>query len=552
MFQQLKDLSLYEQAELLTRTLVKRESYNGTHGEKEKAEFIKDILVSFPYFQKHPDQVWVQEIENDGLERKNIFAFIQGKSKRTVLYHAHIDTVSTEDYGPLQEKAHDPDALRRFFQSYDGDEKVQKDAESGKWLFGRGALDMQSGIAVHLANALYYSEHPEELEGSLLLLFNPDEESQHAGMITALSELERLKMEENLTFLAAINNDFISPLYEGDCKRYIYTGAAGKILPCFHVFGRVAHVGDGLKAIDPTYITSEINRSINQNPRFMERIDGEFILPPSCLYHRDDKVSYNVQTPESSKIYFNYFMYEKTAKDVLKEMVQIAHGVCKDYGQMLLERNELFRNIHSLPERNLDINIEVVTLFEFMEKLKLEGRDVENTLETVLDETMGLDTRERAFKMVEALQQLDPDKNPRVVVFFAPPFLPHNYLNVENEFGTKTKKALEERLNRISEETGEEFVVKRFFPYLADGSFLSLHESDEDIDNLTKNIPMMDELYPLPISRIRNLNIPSINIGVYGEDGHKWTERLYMPYTFGVLPEVIREVTGSFWGMDVE
>ena len=29
-------------------------------------------------------------------------------------------------------------------------------------------------------------------------------------------------------------------------------------------------------------------------------------------------------------------------------------------------------------------------------------------------------------------------------------------------------------------------------------------------------------------------------MGVYGNDGHKWTERVYKPYSFSVLPLLIR------------
>ncbi|RLQ97401.1 M20/M25/M40 family metallo-hydrolase [Falsibacillus albus] len=549
MYSQLRKLTLQDQAELLTRSLIAHKSYNGTEGEVTKSIQIKNILKSFPYYQQNPDFLWEQNIDHDPIGRKNIFAFIKGKSNRTVLYHAHFDTVSTEDFGSLQDKAHDPDYLERFFCQYEGEEKVRLDAESGKWLFGRGALDMQSGIAVHMANALYYMDHPDELEGSILLLFNADEESQHAGMIAALEELERLEEKDDAHIVAAINNDFISPLFEGDCKRYIYTGAAGKVLPCFYAFGREAHVGDGLTAIDPTYITSELNRRINQNIFLMEKISGEFVLPPSCLYQKDDKYHYNVQTPVSSRIYFNYFMYERTAKDVLNEMVHIASAVCEDYEQLLMERNEQFRMLHHYPKRNLSWKIEVVTLYQLIEKLKSEGREPDKVMERVLAENADLETREQVFKLVEGLQQLDTDKTPRVVVFFAPPFLPHNYLNVENQYGTKTKAALESSLDEISAATGEEFEIRRFFPYLADGSFLSLHETDEDIEYLTKNIPLMDKLYPLPIDRIRKLNIPSINIGVYGQDGHKWTERVYKPYTFNVLPKVIREVTKAFWNI---
>ncbi|GLV67501.1 hypothetical protein Bmyc01_61700 [Bacillus mycoides] len=42
---------------------------------------------------------------------------------------------------------------------------------------------------------------------------------------------------------------------------------------------------------------------------------------------------------------------------------------------------------------------------------------------------------------------------------------------------------------------------------------------------------------------IRKLNIPSINMVVYGKDGHKWTERVYKPYSFSILSLLIRNTT---------
>ncbi|MCD2476317.1 peptidase M20, partial [Staphylococcus aureus] len=86
--------------------------------------------------------------------------------------------------------------------------------------------------AVHLANLLHFSENLETLPGNVLFMANPDEESQHSGILASISELNRLKKEKQLHYLAAINTDFITPLYDGDQTRYIYTGAAGKLLPC--------------------------------------------------------------------------------------------------------------------------------------------------------------------------------------------------------------------------------------------------------------------------------------------------------------------------------
>jgi arginine utilization protein RocB len=537
----LKGKSVYDQIELLTKTLVKHKSYNNTDGEESKALKIKEIIQSFPYFQQHPENLWTQSIPGDEHGRFNVFAKISGKSRRTLLFHAHLDTVGTDDFGILKEHAHDPDFLEAFFSDYEGDEKVKEDAQSGKWMFGRGSLDMQSGIAVHLANLLHFSGNAGELDGDLLFLFNPDEESEHAGMIAAIDELYRLK-EEGTSFLAAINDDFISPVYDGDCKRYIYTGAAGKLLPCFYIAGREAHVGDILTSIDPTRIASDINLKINQNIDLLEDIDGEFVLPPSCLYFKDKKTVYNVQTPLETRMYFNYFVYEKTSKEVLEELVKVAKQSVGQLEASSKEKYEKYRSLHGFPERDVSWKVEVTAFEDFVDELNEKGLNPETVMKETLAELRGQDNREIAFSIVEALQKLDPEKKPRVIVFFAPPFLPHNFLTDENEFGKKVNSVLKECLRKTAEETGEEFEIKRFFPYLADGSFLSLHESDEDIEAFKDNMPMIESLYPVPIDRIRELNIPSINIGVYGRDGHQWTERVYKPYSFSTLPGIIRGV----------
>lgn len=84
--------------------------------------------------------------------------------------------------------------------------------------------------------------------------------------------------------MAAINTDFITPLYDGDQTRYIYTGAAGKLLPCFYIYGREVHVGDTLAGIDPNFISSEITSRLHNNIHLAEKVEGELVLPhPVCI-----------------------------------------------------------------------------------------------------------------------------------------------------------------------------------------------------------------------------------------------------------------------------
>ncbi|TDL35440.1 M20/M25/M40 family metallo-hydrolase [Jeotgalibacillus sp. S-D1] len=540
MYKDLKGKTAAEQAEWLTRCLIAAKSYTGTSGESEKAELIYSIIKSFPYFKENPEAVWVQEIPNDPYSRKNVWAIVSGAQAKTVLFHSHIDTVGTDDFGMLQSIAHDPDALEAYFSTYNGDDLVKEQALTGDWLFGRGSLDMQSGAAIHLTNLLELSEQKTALDGTMLFLFNPDEESEHAGMLAALLELERLKTE-GLQYVAAINNDFIAPMHDKDEIKYIYTGAAGKVLPSFYIYGREAHVGDVLTAIDPTLVGSEINRKINQNLNLTEELEGEYVLPPACLYFKEDKHDYNVQTAVSARLYFNYFVFEQTAKDVMDKLRAITLNTVEELKQQSEQRYDEHRQRHGFPPSKWKWDMEVCTFDELKEKLRDMGLPVDQVLDEVVEKWKGKDRRETSFALVEALQQLDPDKTPRVILFFAPPFLPHNYLNDQYEFGTEIKQKLSKRLKIVSDKTKETFLTKRFFPYLADGSYLSLHETEAEVDVLRQNMPRMNDIYPLPLDLIRSVNIPSINIGVYGRDGHKWTERVYKPYTFHVLPGLIKD-----------
>ncbi|ERH54515.1 MULTISPECIES: M20 family metallopeptidase [Bacillus amyloliquefaciens group] len=545
MYQQLSKMLPEEKIEAITKSLVALNSINGTLGEGKKADYIKDMIKSFPYFQENPSHVWEQAIPEDPYGRKNIFAFIEGNgdSLNTVIYHAHLDTVGIEDFGPLKDIAFDSDRLAEYFSNYEFDRDVQRDARSGEWMFGRGSVDMQSGIAVHLANLLHFSERRDQLPGHILFMANPDEESQHSGILTSISELKRLKQEKQLRYLAAINNDFITPLYEGDTTRYIYTGAAGKLLPCFAIYGREVHVGDTLSGIDPNLIASEITRRVHNNIHMAENIEGELVLPPTCLYQRDNKEAYNVQTAVSSYVYFNYFIYEKTAKEVMDQLTAVADEACKETERKLSDYYDEYCERTSLPKKEMSWNVQVYSLEDYLKRLRSRGIDPAQCIEQAFKTYEHLELRMRCFKAVEELQKLDPEQGAKVIIFYAPPYLPHNYLKEESTRDRLLQHVIQEAVDKTAASTGETFVFKKFFPYLADGSFLSLHETDAEVSAFTDNFPGWDVIGTIPFKEIRELNIPSVNIGVYGKDGHKWTERVYKPYTFHVLPELIQQTT---------
>ncbi|MCM3082014.1 M20/M25/M40 family metallo-hydrolase [Brevibacillus invocatus] len=550
MYQQIKDLSLFEQVEAMTESLVETLSINGTTGEVDIAEKVEQILRSFPYFQQHPEAVWTQALPHDHLGRKNVFARVKGtgNSKKTVIFHSHIDTVGIDDYGKQIGMANNPKELLHFFSQWDGSQEVQEHAQSGDWMFGRGALDMKSGVAVHLSNLLYFSQHPDEVDGEIIFMANPVEENQHTGVIAAVDELIRLREEEKLQYVVAINNDYISPLYPGDPKKYIYTGAGGKLLPCFYVYGRETHVGQTLNGLDPTLVTAELNRRINNNMDFTEQVDGEMVIPPSALYHRDTKSFYNVQTSVTSHLYFNVMVLEASPQDIMKKLKETAVSTAAWTRDYYIQQYTQFAQSNDFPDMMPSWEMDVYTYEEFCEKLSAQGVDVKQVTAKVVEENSGMELRQLCFEIVDRLRQLDDSGKPCMVIFYAPPYCPHNYLKGDSKGDQEVLQVIQNVTAKCEQEKGEVFAVKRFFPYLTDSSYLSLHDTDEEVASLIDNFPEWERIYPVPVKRIRELNVPAINVGVYGLDAHRWTERVYKPYSFDTVPKMIREMTGQWLG----
>ncbi|WP_057735486.1 M20/M25/M40 family metallo-hydrolase [Liquorilactobacillus uvarum] len=542
MYQELELLSDEQRIEAITRKLVSVKSVNGTAGEVAIAEEVEKILRSFPFFQQHPDFVWTQKLPGDSLGRKNVFAFIKKEgATKTVIYHSHMDTVGIDDFGVLKEEALDSDQLNEYFKGYSEDPDIQKDALSGDWLFGRGALDMKSGDAVNLANLLHYSEHPEEMMGNLLFMGNCVEENDHSGAIASLDELEKLKQNYNLTYEVAVNTDFISPKYEGDQQKYIYYGAAGKALTCFYIKGIETHVGNTYAGVDSTLVASRINLLINNNPEFVEDIPDEEILPSSCLMLRDQKDFYNVQTAKVTHMYFNTFTYKRPVYEILQHLKEAVQHDCSDLVADLAAKQSAYLNGLSFPAVQDERKIKVFTFAEYLDYLHQEGVQVDDLIHSFWLKNQGLDKREIGFALIDYLDKQLNDNVAKVVLFLAPPFCPHNSIAQDSRIYQKLKATLTD----YGQE--EDFKMKQFFPYLSDSSYLAIDETNAEINKLTENFPLAGKIYPLPYDKMRSLSIPAVDIGVFGKGAHTWKERVYKPYSFEFLPKLIRDFTAKTW-----
>ncbi|MDP9138768.1 MAG: M20/M25/M40 family metallo-hydrolase, partial [Pseudomonadota bacterium] len=177
-----------------SEALVGWMSVTGSDGEIAFPHKLANRLRSAGYFGDRPEDVHVLPISGDTRKRCNLLAFVRGQGRSTVVLTGHFDVVSIDNYGDLAPFAGSPDELtpRLLAElSASGSHPLAlSDLQTGRFLPGRGMLDMKSGLAAGLAVLEAFAADPQR-RGNLLFLAVPDEENQSAGMRAAAPELAR-------------------------------------------------------------------------------------------------------------------------------------------------------------------------------------------------------------------------------------------------------------------------------------------------------------------------------------------------------------------------
>ncbi|MEH7443168.1 M20/M25/M40 family metallo-hydrolase [Bacillus sp. JJ1122] len=532
-----------------TKQLVNIGSIVNTTGEKEIAQALYTMISSFPYFIGNPTHVIKSQTQNDELERYNVLAFVKGtkgNSNKTVILMGHHDTVGIDDFTQLADQAFHPDELLVELKKENLPPLVKEHAESGEWMFGRGVLDMKSGVASHLYLLKYYSEHPEELRGNLVFLSECDEEDSSNGVLSAVKTLNAWKQEHGFEYVAAINSDFVAPRHEGDKNRYIYKGTVGKLLPSFFITGAETHVGSTFEGLDPNLIAAELTRQIDYNPDLCNEAFGEITMPPVSLKQMDLKPNYTVQTALAAYVYYNFFIHSWTPKDVLEKLKDQASIAFENALKLYYDRYERFCKISGEPCKELTWQPRVMTYEEMeAELIKANGSAYKTHMasfkETLLLDS-SLDLRMYAARVVEESWKWMPDQSPAIIVFYSSLYSPRIEVTGETEVERNLIEALDMAVETIQPGYEEPIVIRSFFPYISDMSFLALSDDDEALDAASRNNPSWGTKFHVEYADIRELNVPVINIGPYGLDAHKRYERMEMDYSLEIVPNLTNEV----------
>lgn len=527
-----------ENIESLTRKLVSIKSITGKENSETKiANYIKDYFLKLSYFKNNPQQVMTFDCGN---KRYSTLSYIKGKGKDTLILMGHIDTVDILDYGKIQNKAFNPDELiKALNKEFDLNKEVKKDIASNDYLFSRGILDMKAGVAAYMEIMKYFSNHLDELNGNLVFLAECDEEGDSKGIIKALDILNELKIKEDFNYLGLINGDYD---VVRNNERYIYLGTIGKLLPCFVAIGKESHVGNPFNGFDPNLLLSIINKNISLNMELADHIKNQTTFPPISLKQADNKNDYTVQTATSAFSYFNYLIYNSSPKTVLNKCLKIAKDSFKETISLLNNNYHQYCLMNKKKYQKLPYEVNVYTYEKWDELLSKDPdykRKINNYKKKLLKDNPTIDMREFSYKVILYSYNFYKEKKPVLILFYGSMF----YSPIETK-DQRIINAVNKAIKKVQVNSKYQIKTAYYYPYISDMSFLATPFKINDIKAYTNNM-VFDINYPY--EAIKNIDIPVINIGTYGKDGHTFVERLEKDYSFKKMPILVYETIKAFF-----
>ncbi|MBQ5441142.1 MAG: M20/M25/M40 family metallo-hydrolase [Firmicutes bacterium] len=525
---------------------MKVESFTFSSNERLVEDFLRKWFESVPYFKEHPDLCGAYEIQGDPLSRKVMYGMVRGRGNKAVVLIHHYDVVGIEDFKLLKDYAFSPDELGEKLKEIK--ESLPKDARedlvSGDWLFGRGGCDMKGGGSIQWTLLKKYSEL-DDFEGNVIVIAVPDEENMSAGMRGAVPLLAELKDRYNLDYRMMINSE---PQQRKSADEGIFSeGTVGKIMPFVYVRGYLSHVGKVFEGFSPVNLMSEIVRRTDLNMDFTDAVAGESSPPPTWLYLKDSKTVYDVSMPLSMAGCLSVLTLNQTPMSIISRLKSICE---ESFDKVLGEMHASYDRFCAVAKpvaKDLPWKPCVMSFMElYNEALRDHGdafkKAYEAELEVLTAKLTSGDTNiiECNFELVEKVFEYVDDLSPRVIYGLVPPYYP----NVSNYFyeGLGERKEITPLLNEFTmKEFGEKYTNEYFFTGICDLSFsgFSGGSSENVTAALKEYMPLFGKYYDIPFDALEKISMPCINIGPWGKDFHKLTERVLKRDLYERTPRIL-------------
>lgn len=520
--------------------LMAAKSISGMADEIQGAEVILDMLRELDYFKAHSENIFTVPVAGDPLGRYIVAALMcgGGAAGDTVILTGHYDVVDTDEFAQLKDIAFDMDAITAHIGELPMSEECRQDYESGDWLFGRGSADMKFGHALIIELLRHYGEDISALSGNLLYVAVCGEETNSEGMLTAAPFLNKLAAERNLHYRALLLSEcYLNDDMAHDTTRYIHYGATGKVMPLFFCAGKGCHADEPFVGLDANALNAAVYARLAMNADYCEHMRGECTPPAVCLKMKDLKANYSVSIPMYAVSYYSLLTLDLDPEGITERLKALAYDA---FSAMLEKRRQDMRRYEQFMPRPIatrDFEPNVITYAELYAAVKAEQSDIDARLaalaRTLTEQKTEL--QDISIELVRCLYEQYGDKRPTIIIAFIPPYYPDVYMDTADADAHKLLCAAESIIAYAEKEFGEKLALKDYYMGLSDMSYTGLSE-EANHEALFNNLAGANITYSFPMQALKALHVPGIVLGGWGKDFHQSTERLNVPYSFGVVP----------------
>ncbi|WP_456472325.1 M20 family metallo-hydrolase [Methanocaldococcus sp.] len=246
----------------LAKNLIKIKAVNpyfGGSGEKEKGEFVKNVILSLvkKYNIKNYELKEYNVIDKFGIERVNIVFKLNFNKDKTLHIISHLDTVPEGDLSLWETNPYEP---------------VVKDGK----IYGRGAEDNNKAI---VSSLLLLEKVLKDKKGkyNLSLIFVSDEEAgSKYGLRYLLDNFEEEIFKKDDLIIVP---DFGTP--EGD---YIEIGEKGILWIKFNFFGKQCHGSVPENGVNANIIAFDFSNKLYKSLYNKFSIKNDIFLPPYSTF----------------------------------------------------------------------------------------------------------------------------------------------------------------------------------------------------------------------------------------------------------------------------
>lgn len=527
-------------------------SITETDSEVKSAEFMHDYLAKLDYFKENPNLFGLYDIKDDYYKRKVAWGLLKGDGDKTIVFIHHNDVVGTEDFGKFEDYAFNPEELGRIIKENKDlfNEEIREDIESDAYFFGRGICDMKGGGSIQLALINRYSKL-ENFKGNILILGVPDEENLSLGARSAIGILKDLKDKYNLDYKLMINSE---PHQRKDKARGVFSiGSIGKLMPYVYVRGVLAHAGKVFEGFNPIGLLARIVSKLEVNMDFSDYFLGEAAPAPTWLYMKDVKKHYDVSMPKAATAALSVLTLNSRPDEVLNKFKDILLEAINEHIEYMRDNFKEYKRLNKLENMEIDLGVKLYTISDLL-NIARKRRGFEDEYNRYIEELKDrinkgeIDNIESHNEILSLVLENIDDLGPMVIYGLIPPYYP-NVCNLNMENVDTNILDLPEILGKYARENfDQEYETENFYTGISDLSYANIENASVIEKTLEDTMALFNTYYKLPLMDIEDISMPTINIGPWGKDFHKLTERVLIEdllyRTPRLIDEAIKQVLG--------